>query len=134
MDLQWWERYEDEIQSTFFGDRLSVNKIPAKFKVKHIQTISGYGNSGAGAISCAIEGGATRVIMLGYDCQRTNGKNHWHADYPKRMGNCGKMDKWHTKFGLLNEHLSKDAEIINASRESALDMFKRMDLESALRL
>ena len=90
-----------------------------------------FGNSGAGAIAMAAKAGATRVILLGYDCQRTGGKAHWHGDHPPMLGNAGSMPKWPDQFKRLAASI-EGVEVINCSRETALRAFVRMPLEDAL--
>lgn len=91
-----------------------------------------YGNSGAACIAMAAQAGAKRIIMLGYDCQKTGGKAHWHGDHPRQLGNANSINRWIPKF----QELAKDhrhVEIINCSRATALECFPRMELEDALK-
>lgn len=90
-----------------------------------------HGNSGCGAISLACFAGARRVLMLGYDCQKTGGKTHWHGDHPKGLGNAGSVHKWPAQFASLKAKMS-GVEIINCSRETALTVFPRASLEQTL--
>jgi hypothetical protein len=96
---------------------------PAKFKA--------YGNSGAGCVSLALFGDAARVIMLGFDCQHTGGQAHWHGNHPRGLANAKQIDRWPKLFEQLkNDH--PEAEILNASRETALTCFERVALEDVL--
>jgi hypothetical protein len=89
-------------------------------------------NSGAAAISLAVRLGASRVIMLGYDCGIAKGeKAHWHGDHPKPLGNCGSARRWPQQFQKLRDTY-KAADIVNASRFSMLSVFPRISLEDAL--
>lgn len=126
MDAQWWTQYLDDVLCTFQGSRYTTNAVRHVTRVR----IKTYGNSGAAAISLAASGGSKRIILLGYDCQHTGGKRHWHADYPAKMGNADRVKDWHKKFAALAKAV--DCEVINASRETALVCFPRMDLEAAL--
>jgi hypothetical protein len=70
-------------------------------------------------------------VLLGYDCQRTGGKAHWHGDHPSKLGNAARMNDWADGFRqLAQDH--KSITIVNASRDTALDCFKRVDLQTAL--
>lgn len=132
MDVDWWRTFIEEVKADFRGQRFSSNKLPAEFQVKHLMRshFNAHHNSGCGAIALAVQAGARRVLMLGYDCQKTGGKAHWHADY-KKLGNAGSIEKWPARFqSLANE--CKGVEIINCSRETALEVFPRMSLEDAL--
>lgn len=87
-------------------------------------------NSGFLALSLAILFGAERVVLLGYDMQFTGGRKHWHADHGGNLHNpeaCN-FAGWISRFATL----SGSVEIVNASRETALDCFPRMALEEAL--
>lgn len=135
MDAGWWRMYGDDVQAKFFGERFSNNKQDAKYRVTHVSNLNGYGNSGAACIAMALKNDVKKIILLGYDCQKTDGKTHWHGDHPKGLGNASKIDKWHEKFALLAKYAQQNlpnTQIINASRQTALDMFTRMDLELAL--
>lgn len=86
-------------------------------------------NSGAGAMIAASLMGATRIIMLGYDCKK-NDKVHWHGDHPAPLGNAHSINKWPAQFRKAAKHIK--CEVVNASRDTALDMFERINLEDAL--
>lgn len=92
---------------------------------------NGFGNSGAGCISLAAVGLADKIIMLGYDCQKTEGKAHWHGDHPVKLGNARFIEKWPDKFAELSRFV-RHVEVINASRVTALKIFPRKTLEEAL--
>jgi hypothetical protein len=115
------------------GQRFSTNKFPESYQVTHLpkEHFNAYGNSGAGAISLALNGGAEKVVLLGFDCQRTDGKSHWHGDHPRNLANAKQIDKWPALFKRLRNDFP-DSEIINSSRQTALDMFPKIPIEDAL--
>lgn len=129
MDMSWWKVYHQEVARDFLGQRVSIVNFP-KAGIHYLKDFKTYGNSGAGAICLAIHGGAKRVILLGYDSQRTNGKVHHHGDHPKGLGNAGSMNKWKGQFGALAE--AAYDKIWNASRQTALECFQKIELEKAL--
>lgn len=118
--------YIDEVNSTFLGEKFTNNPFKKATQVD----INGFNNSGIGSIQLAIKGGAKRVILLGYDCQITNGMKHWHGDHPKQLGNAVGLNNWIDKYERFAETV--DIEILNATRETALDCFPIVDLETAL--
>lgn len=130
MDRDWWKTYKDEVNTAFFGERFSNNSHPGNYRTTRI-TAHCFANSGAGAIVTAISGGAKRVILLGYDCQYTDGKKHWHGDHPKHLGNANRIEQWSAKFAQLAKEY-RHIEILNASRQTALQCFKMVSLEEAL--
>ncbi|WP_064746801.1 hypothetical protein [Lysobacter antibioticus] len=78
--------------------------------------------------------GAARVVMLGYDCQHTGGKKHWHGDHPPgTAGNAAPhtVAKWPVHFRKLRDAY-RGVQIINCSRDTALDVFPLAALEEAL--
>lgn len=131
MDVDWWSVHISEVNSIFDGLRFSSNKLPNEYRVAHLAPpFKAHHNSGCGAIALAAQSGARRVLMLGYDCQKTGGKAHWHADY-KNLGNAGSIERWPARFAALAKDCA-GVEIINCSRETALEVFPRMSLEDAL--
>lgn len=131
MDRDWWAKYGEEVDQVFSGRRLSTNSIERRFNVTRLQSIRSYANSGAGAMSAAIHAGASKLILLGYDCQHTGGQTHWHGDHPVGLGNATRIDAWLEEFAKLGRDHAQ-VEILNATRQTALECFKRIDLESAL--
>lgn len=117
-----------EVQRDFQGVPFSNNDFHGRLSLAPIKA---FGNSGAGAISLAVKAGASRVILLGYDCQKTGGMVHHHGDHPAGLGNAGSMPKWPEQFKRLAASL-EGVEVINCSRETALTAFPRGELESAL--
>lgn len=126
MDAVWWKTYGDEAKSVFKGELWAPMRVSG---VRRAVFNNGK-NSGVGAISLAEHWGASKVILLGYDCQLTDGKAHWHDDHPNGMGNAGSVAKWPRQFSELAKRLR--ADVVNASRQTALDCFPRLELSEAL--
>jgi len=131
-DQKWWRRYHKSIdikaerwycQKTCGGGRYGLSYFKS----------SGAYNSGMRAIQLAMLKGATKVILLGYDCSLKNGI-HWHGlhkDWVNPSEN--KVRRWKNQFNkLAEEAASKDVKIINCSRSTALKCFDRMPLEECL--
>jgi hypothetical protein len=128
MDRVWWKEYGDEVNDVFTGMAATpVRGIRGTERVHSHDTQ----NSGAGAIALAASMGAKRIFLLGYDCQHTGGKAHWHGNHPKGLGNAGSFAKWPAQFNMLAAKLPK-IEVINCSRETALMTFPRGTLEDVL--
>lgn len=121
--------YNGEVTKTFFGARYSNNKMPPMYNVKHLEDFKTYGNSGASCVSMAAQGNASRIILLGFDCQHTGGKSHWHGDHPDGLANAGLIEKWLEKYQEMGKEIKG---IINASRQTALDVFPKAALESLI--
>ena len=122
-----------EVITGFSGARFSINSIATKYNVKRLPAgFKHYGNSGAAAIAMAASTGATRVVLIGFDCQHTGGKTHWHGSHPKGLGDAGSVDKWGKAFADLARDMRGRCEVLNASRATALDCFERVNLEDVL--
>lgn len=89
------------------------------------------GNSGFQAVGLALLMGAARVILLGYDMQHTGGKSHWHGDH-RGLGNPLKerMVMWRQRFLELSQQTN--VPILNATRQTALTCFPKLDLNESL--
>jgi hypothetical protein len=136
MDRGWWMKHIHEVRDTFSGELATTSGQVRDFGLEPMGTYGvgfhPHGNSGAGLVAISHMAGAARVIMLGYDCQKTDGKAHWHGDHPRGLGNAGAVAKWPAQFAKLAETV-KGMEVINCTRTTALDCFPRMDLDKALR-
>lgn len=137
-DHRWWKEHIDEVKHRQFKGRLmgasplsraiGVEDLPASTWFRR------FGNSGACAISVAVAGGASKIILLGYDCTMgQNGATHWHGNHPKGMSNCLSIKKWPYHFeGAAKYARQERAEILNCSRRTMLTCFKTATLEDVL--
>lgn len=130
MDRAWWDVYLNDVREQFRGRLMTVNDVAGVERLS--QGFKAFGNSGAGAINLAALNGAQRVVLLGFDCQHTNGQRHHHGDHPKQLGNAANVAKWPAQFARLAASLS--IEVINASRDTALEVFERQPLSVALKI
>lgn len=137
-DCRWWDFYVAEVNSGFRGERLTCCPGGSRYGATTLyqaKWFRNYHNSGACALSLAIASGASRIVMLGYDCQRIDGKTHWHGDHPKQLSNARSMSRWHLHFkGIARYASQSNAEVLNASRATALTYFPLVDLADALGL
>lgn len=133
IDQVWWDTHIKEVNQNFKGARFTTHPMAKKYHAIKVGPIEfkTYGNSGAGCISLAAQGNAKRIILLGFDSQRTGGKTHWHGDHPPHLGNAGAIPEWAQKFADQARDLS-NIEILNCSRETALTCYPRATLESVL--
>lgn len=135
MDAAWWEAYHAELSEVFRGQRWGYVRAP-KYGVTPTKDKiypSGTGNSGSYAISLAVVCKPIQVLLLGYDCQFSEGRKHWHPDHPGRMSNAGSIKRWPYQFSLVAKYAeSRGVRVVNCSRSTALGCFERMTLEEAL--
>lgn len=92
-------------------------------------------NSGYQALNLALMTGASRVVLLGYDMQLTDGQTHNHGDHGQGLSNptdrmlagCRQiLDR------VAPEIADRGVEVLNASRATALRAYPRVSLEEAL--
>lgn len=90
------------------------------------------GNSGYQAVHVAIQAGAKRILLLGFDMHGT----HFFGLHTKKaegraLGNPNeqKFRVWIDRFGALR---NRGAEIINCTPGSALDAFPKMSLDEVM--
>jgi hypothetical protein len=121
--------YGAEVSATFPGERLSVRSKHGATRAR----CPHFTNSGCAAVALAVARGARRVVLLGYDCQLTGGKTHWHGNHGGNLGNAGTLANWPGLFVQLAAHCARHrVQVVNATRETALTCFPRQSLEDAL--
>lgn len=90
-------------------------------------------NSGSLGVVFAVASGARRVILLGMDCQRTGGATHWHGDHRAPLRNAVSMKNWPKSFDRARRLAERaGCQVVNATRETALTCFPRVDLGAEL--
>lgn len=136
MDMRWWLEYHREVAEVFKGRKLSEAHGAKKFGAESTYGVGwwrGFGNSGSCALAFAIEGKPDKVLMLGYDCQSTGGKTHWHGDHGPKLSNARSMPRWPKAFKNVAAHAkARGVRVVNVSRETSLTCFERGQLESEL--
>lgn len=143
MDHCWWKAYGNEVDGDFelWTSSLQASRIWGLNWIRSEQgggvsqrrdTIRHGGNSGFQAVSLALYFGAAQVVLLGYDMQFTGGRTHWHGDHIAGLGNPieKKMRDWHGRFSALAG--VAPGRIVNATRETALRCFPKVDLLESL--
>lgn len=146
MDRSWWHEYGSEVDGDL--ELWTTSRAAASiYKLNHIHGEGGGGlprnpssirlggNSGFQALGLALHFGARRVTLLGYDMQiPATGRTHWHGDHGVKLGNPmqEKMLSWRRHFSELAGLVR--VPIVNATRETALKCFPRLDLAEALKL
>jgi hypothetical protein len=134
-DYKWWEVHHQEVAATFAGHKVTNAPRGERYGAQSLALMKfrAFGNSGAAAVSLAVMAGSKDVVMLGYDCQHTGGRTHWHGNHPAPLGNAGSVARWPPKFQQLAEYARRSGcRVVNASRETALECFPRVRLEDVL--
>lgn len=145
-DLPWWDTHHEEVEQRFEGQCWSQTEIACRtYGLAYIRgerrpglskqrgVIHQGGNSGYQAIGLAVDQGAERIVLLGFDMQNTDGRTHWHGDHPLGLRNASPFASWIGNFVKLAEDLrAAEVEVVNATRQTALACFERMPLDKAL--
>lgn len=139
-EIRWWRQYGPAL--TFAGARYTLepeaedwatvlrNTGPLGLEPSPDGLRTG-SHSGYQAINLAVHLGASRIVLLGYDMQATNGQDHFFGAHPyeKRV----RPYQWVSLFAELVAPLkSLGIPIVNASRVTAISCFPRQDLAEAL--
>ena len=95
-------------------------------------------NSGACAINLAVHFGVRRIVLLGFDMQKVDGRKNWHQDYPKEKVKKGEEEyvpypRMMEAFKVIAEDLRRmGIECLNATKNSAMECFTKVKLEDLL--
>lgn len=92
-------------------------------------------NSGFQLLNLAVLMDAARIVLVGYDMQRTDGYSHHHGDHGGGLKNPedDQLDDWRGIFGTAARQLNEaGVEVVNASRQTALTCFPRVDLKDVI--
>lgn len=91
-------------------------------------------SSGACAINLAVHFGVKRMVLLGFDMQKVDGKTNWHDDYPAPINpRHNPYPRFMGKFPAIAEALKRrKIECINACPDSALEVFPKVAMEDVL--
>lgn len=95
---------------------------------------NGGGNSGFHALNIAVQFGARKIVLVGFDMRLDRGM-HWHGKHPRGLNNPRDTNlmPWRLALNGAAETLSRlSVEVINASEVSTLTAYPIMSLQQAL--
>lgn len=136
-DRAWWQHYKPE----FYGYRVSgepvegVNTIPLKMLEREEpmsrdpSTVVSCGHSGFQALGLALALGATKIIMLGYDCGGP--KRNAHDNRPEAFKRRVNMQAWAECYDRVPREFP-DVEFANCAPYSAIRAFPKCELTEVL--
>lgn len=148
-DFKWWEHHQGV--PLFAGLKLTLEAKAERWDgVKALRragpdgleldpaegiTTGGSGsNSGFQAINVAVQLGASRVVLLGYDMQLgPKGRSHWFGKHPRGLQKDACFSSFRSAFNSMVKPLRQaGVEVLNCSRETALTAFPRAALADVL--
>lgn len=157
-DIPWWREHAREVAELFHGERWTVGRplreidyrknaafpdmvrelgirIVAKDNGEGLSrkadTINSGGNTGYSAIGLAYLFGACKIVLVGYDMQRTWGRTHHHGDHRGKLHNStvAAYEQWAKRFdALADDLLAAGVDVVNCTTETALESFCHGDL------
>lgn len=132
-DHGWWQQHRHEIVDGPEWWTCSYEAIREYPELALFRTNLNTRNTGAKAIEMAIDFGASKVILLGFDCTLSKGI-HWHGPHQRTSNpDDNIVVEWHAHFKTIAEYAkSKAVPIINCSRDTAIECFERAELEDVL--
>lgn len=92
------------------------------------------GNSGFHAVNLAVQWGARRIVLVGFDYSLAKGV-HWHGRHTGRLSNPTELivRKWRQRLDATAPDLARlGIEVINTSASSALTAFPYRPLSEAI--
>lgn len=150
-DPPWWKHHGGV--PAFTGERWSQHKgaasWPAEAEAVGIRVIRSApnagvstdpslihtgANSGFQALNLAILAGASRILLLGYDMQATDGRTHWFGDHPGPLKRTSPYALFRKSFDDAAEQIARlGVEVINCSSQTSLTCFPRVALLEVLK-
>jgi hypothetical protein len=126
-DACWWNANIAEVDIA--AQRWTCSGNAATKHEINFHSMCGAYNSGLRAIQLAMDFGAKKILLLGYDCSVKHG-THWHGEHKKTKNpTAAKCHMWQAQFARIK---NKKCEIINCSRVTALSCFTKKPLEEVL--
>jgi len=90
-------------------------------------------NSGFQAIYLAMMAGAARIVLLGFDMDRTPGRSHWFGNHPAGNPDGDALGRFASEISKLAKTARQiGCEIINASPHTKLTCFERVTLKEEI--
>jgi hypothetical protein len=121
-----------------FGLRQIKLKSRAEILIRETGTVgcglkTGGGHSGFQAINLAVQFGATRILLVGFDMTLANGP-HWSSDYAGvAKPDEARVRSWREAMDACAPQFEElGVEVINCSPLSALTAYRKMLLHEAL--
>lgn len=147
-DNAWWKIHYDAVKAGFKGQSYTINDLESpdrnpdkKFDLIRLNSrhgeglskefihygVNGGGNSGFQAVNLAYHLGAKTILLLGFDMFGT----HYFGAHPDGLANASPYRSFIKSFESVNP-ADYGIEIINCSRQTALEHFPRKTLDDVL--
>lgn len=141
-DDHWFDAKIHDVRDNFYGEVWTQSvRASKKYKLHLQEGVSAQGlgrekihfgnNSGYQAINLAYLLGAKSIILLGFDMKTDAGKVHFFGNHSYHKQGQGPNDQVFNRWKHNFLHLARDleyegVEMVNATRDTTLDMFKKV--------
>jgi hypothetical protein len=150
-DWRWWDaHHEHVVQHSPRTELWSQDaKASQKYRLHHVEGVRGpglsteagkiklgghIGNSGAQAMNLAVMFGAKRLILVGFDMKRIDGKAHYFGEHPPGLNRGDGWTNFVAQMGPMAAELYEaGVKVINTSPDTALPYFDKGNLPQALK-
>ena len=89
-------------------------------------------NSGFQAVNIALLAGGNPIILVGFNMQAVGKRRHFFGDHPAGLRNTADYRNFVRHYVHAAKRLSPDIKILNATPDSALTCFPKVDLHDAI--
>jgi len=89
-------------------------------------------NSGFQSLNLAVLAGAKRILLVGFDGQPTDGRDHFHGSHPRPTPPAAYPLYRQAMSAAENALITAGVEVLNCSPGSAINSFPKVQLETAL--
>lgn len=148
-DAAWWRHRKGlpefkELKACYSGNglegfpeiqRVEIDKRQDRLLLEKTGKVGSGGNSGFQALNLAVQFGAKRILLIGYD-MHIGGGLHWYG--PNKWQDANNPNesifkRWIDAFhGAASPLKSMGIEVINCSMSSAIQCFPKKSIEGAL--
>lgn len=125
-DASWWKNNPDALK--FSGRKFtSAPEFQGLPEVERVKGVLSGTNSGLLGLMVAVQLGATRILMLGYDMKGT----HFFGLHPAPLRNT-KAARFEVFKHQFAKYRPRGVEIVNCTPGSALTAYPKVELSAAL--
>lgn len=152
-DRYWWAHHK--AVPSFAGLRATIEYSPGRYAAELLKVApemhflrntghdgiethpdgirTGRQNSGGAAVNVAVHLGATRIVLLGYDCGATTGKRHFFGDHPSPLSNNHNYPTWRLGFDQMAAPLLRlGVSVVNCTPVTSISAFPCAPLRDTL--
>ena len=140
-DPEWWDLHQGA--PSFKGLRVTQDAGAARrWRLHYIDSVDRQGfslepgrihrgdNSGFQAVNLAVLANCSPIVLLGFD-MKMGAKRHWFGDHPGALNKASPYQLFASAFNEASQR-QPDLEILNATRETALECYPRVNLRDVI--